>query len=984
MSMVSEKWLSLFNNIEDDEQLDEFLKATSGDSLQDWEVKFLQYEQWGKDYIERELGTILYDEYNPQEKLRVSIHWLDLFKPICFKYLERLTSFLNKTQCITNTNEFILEIESVFFEICMNMSYRTVVLEINDLRRASRLKGEDSKNRYNYFINTLLKDRDYILEFYKKYPVLFELLDKKISNVLDYIEQIILHFEENLIDLESYFNYKNLKLSSIDFNAGDTHSNGKSVCILKLNTKKKLVYKPRNMFIDVNLNLFSKEFAHRFGLSELLFVPKTLSKDSYSFVEFIEEKECNSLQEVEVYYTNMGKLLAFLHIFGAKDYHGENILACQEHPYLIDNETILHFSEPVNITSNAQNIYNFVTNSVYSVGILPMNLYSANNDKGMEIGALNSGERRESPYLSHQLANVGTDEIRIEKVFKIVGDFPSTVRYKGKNVSCSSYLNEVQRGFETIYKIVLQNRNIVSRMIIKYFENCETRYIYRNTNIYVQFLETSHHPELLKNKYDFEMYLLRLFEYGDVANLFDNVMMKDEVCQLRKGDIPIFYANTSSNEIYNGLGRYICALDGHSIANKVLNRITSLSDDNLLRQKRIINMAFMGSELFSKKFRVSEEHMNTETITSKIINRISSAKFEFNNETSWLAMVAMNKSYEIYPMDCSLYSGTSGMILGITSIDDTRLRTLLPGVINYTNNYIKELQGNFPVHQLGAFTGVYGYLYTLCVLREEGTPFVEDIEEITYETLSSTFRQLRNIDNLDIIGGLAGILGVLIKIQKTMLDSSRVTELTQKLSEGVVQKILEKYKKDGFWIENDPGYAHGNYGIITQLYRYSLSNTCKFDAKTSIISCIKEYLDKERSLLCGKNGFPLRNNAKYYSWCNGIVGIVNAKNYLETNEFPDKFLKTEVQDYSIKILNQDSTLDNSICHGSIGNLVILDSILGYSVDIENRIATESSSYLLDKETYECDDWGILTGEMGILMANDRKSRTRLNDILLLN
>ena len=54
------------------------------------------------------------------------------------------------------------------------------------------------------------------------------------------------------------------------------------------------------------------------------------------------------------------------------------------------------------------------------------------------------------------------------------------------------------------------------------------------------------------------------------------------------------------------------------------------------------------------------------------------------------------------------------------------------------------------------------------------------------------------------------------------------------------------------------------------------------------------------------------------------------------------------------------------------------------VDIENRIATESISYLWDKETYECDDWGILTGEMGILMANDRKSRTRLNDILLLN
>lgn len=395
-------------------------------------------------------------------------------------------------------------------------------------------------------------------------------------------------------------------------------------------------------------------------------------------------------------------------------------------------------------------------------------------------------------------------------------------------------------------------------------------------------------------------------------------------------------------------------------------------------------MAFMGSELFPKKSRISEEHTNTETITSNIINRISSAKFEFNTEISWLSMVAMNKNYEIYPMDYSLYSGTSGMILGITSIDDTRLRTLLPGVINYTNNYIKELQGNFPVHQLGAFTGVYGYLYALCVLREEGTPFVEDIEEIIYETLSSTARHLRNIDNLDIIGGLAGILGVLLKIQKTMIDSSRLTELTRNLSEGIVQKLLEKYIKDGFWVENDPGYAHGNYGIITQLYRYVLSDISKSDIKNSIISCIKEYLNKERSLLCEKNSFPLRNNAKYYSWCNGIVGIVNAKNYLETNGFPDKFLKTEVQEFSNQILNQDSTLDNSICHGSIGNLVILDSILDYSVDIENRIASESIPYLWDKETYECDDWGILTGEMGILMANDKKSRTRLNDILLLN
>ena len=225
--------------------------------------------------------------------------------------------------------------------------------------------------------------------------------------------------------------------------------------------------------------------------------------------------------------------MAFLHIFGAKDYHGENILSCESYPYLIDNETILHFSEKESIDSSIQRMYDVVADSVYSVGILPMTLYSVNNDKGMEVGALNSGEKRESPYQSHQLTNIGTDEIRIEKVFKEIEDFPSTVRYMGKTVSCKEYRENVLYGFELIYRIILKNRNKVQKMIMKYFENCETRYIYRNTNIYVQFLETSHHPDLLRNKYDFEMYMLRMLEYGNVDNEFDKSMVKDEINQLR-------------------------------------------------------------------------------------------------------------------------------------------------------------------------------------------------------------------------------------------------------------------------------------------------------------------------------------------------------------------------------------------------------------------------------------------------------------------
>lgn len=983
MSKVSKKWLKLFNQVTNNTQLDMFLTSISGESLTEWENRYRNYEQVGKYNTTRELSEIQWELYEPQDNLRYNIHWLDLFKPICLKYLEKLSIFLNNTISIQDKKQFFIEIESTFFEICMNISYRTVILEINNLRRSSRLIGKDSKERYDYFINTLLQNRKYILEFYNKYPVLYELLDKKLSNTFKYVKLIITQFENSKLSIESYFNLSNLVVSKIHFNVGDTHSDGKSVCILEFDNGRKLVYKPRNMSVDVNLDLFAKEFSATFDLPNVLFIPRTFSKDSYSFVEFIQEKECNSIQDVKTYYNNMGKLLAFLHIFGAKDYHGENILAHQSAPYLIDNETILHFNENEIITSNIQNIYDYVANSVYSVGILPMTLYSINNDKGMEVGALNSGERRESPYLTHQLANVGTDEIRIEKVFKEVGDFPSTVRYKGKTVSCSEYRECVHQGFETIYKIILNNKDKVIEMITKYFKDCETRYIYRNTNIYVQFLETSHHPDLLKNKYDFEMYLLRLFEYGDVEIEFDRIMIEDEISQLRKGDIPIFYTNSSQNKVYNGIHSHLFSLDGSSILEKVLSRVSNLSEKNLLRQKRIINMTFMGSELFLKNREESNE--KSLNLKSSFIDHIMSARFEFDGESSWLSMLAMNKNYDISPMDYSLYNETSGMILGISSIKDDRLQSILPGVLKYTNNYVQNYcQGEFLPHKLGAFTGIYGYLYTLCTLKQKGIDLIENQEELIKKILLSTYDSIQKLDNLDIIGGLSGILAVLIKIKEVTSNYSDISNLADTMAKDIVKRLIITYREKGYWVENDPGYAHGDYGVIAQLFKYSKLLDERSKLKKTIVFCIQEYLENERSQLGREKVIPLRENAKYYSWCNGVVGIVKVKQYLLLNGFPDPYLEKEVEYYSKEVLSHQLNFENSICHGNVGNLVIVASILGESNTLVEKIASESSSYFFDKIAFECDDWGVLTGELGILMANYESGRKMLNEILLLN
>ena len=168
------------------------------------------------------------------------------------------------------------------------------------------------------------------------------------------------------------------------------------------------------------------------------------------------------------------------------------------------------------------------------------------------------------------------------------------------------------------------------------------------------------------------------------------------------------------------------------------------------------------------------------------------------------------------------------------------------------------------------------------------------------------------------------------------------------------------------------------------MFKYSKLCNEESIEKNNIIFCIQDYLNKERSQLKTDKIVPLRKNAKYYSWCNGIVGIVQAKHYLMVNEFPDQYLEEEVRYYVTEILNQRLNIENSICHGNVGNLTIMSSIIGDNSEINKKILSESELYLLDKLTYDCDDWGILTGELGILMANYETGRAMLNNVLLLN
>ncbi|HFI0955770.1 TPA: type 2 lantipeptide synthetase LanM, partial [Streptococcus suis] len=165
MSAITDKWIKLFNNVNNSQELDTFLKNVSGKGLNEWEQLYNDYDESKNLLIEEALEQCEWILYIPQQRLKTRINWLDLYKPLCYKYVQKIYSIVETKNYISDKQTFIESIEEYFFDICMNISYRTVVLEINDLRRNSKLLGESREDRYKYYIDILLRDKEYIVDF---------------------------------------------------------------------------------------------------------------------------------------------------------------------------------------------------------------------------------------------------------------------------------------------------------------------------------------------------------------------------------------------------------------------------------------------------------------------------------------------------------------------------------------------------------------------------------------------------------------------------------------------------------------------------------------------------------------------------------------------------------------------------------------------------------------------------------------------------
>ncbi|HIF1615907.1 TPA: DUF4135 domain-containing protein, partial [Enterococcus faecium] len=220
---------------------------------------------------------------------------------------------------------------------------------------------------------------------------------------------------------------------------------------------------------------------------------------------------------------------------------------------------------------------------------------------------------------------------------------------------------------------ILNIRKEFEGKIKELFNKEKARYIYRNTNTYSQLLETSRHPDLLKNEVDRYIYFLRLYTTINLSDKEELTLAKYELSALLNNDIPIFYLGCNNGLIYaendNVVGRDI----NSSLINTLLEKIEKLDQEDLNNQLKIINMSFIGSGM-TMGMKETSFDFNSINIEKLITNRLMDNAIKYKNELGWQALVGMGQGlYNIMPIDFSLYQGSSGVALILALSNKTQI-----------------------------------------------------------------------------------------------------------------------------------------------------------------------------------------------------------------------------------------------------------------------------------------------------------------------
>ena len=885
---------------------------------------------------------------------------------------------------------------------------RTLVLELHVAKLEGTLVGATPQQRFASFIESLSQPaRRRVL--FEEYPVLARLIVQQttrwVRSTLEFLERLARDVDE----LQTTFN-AGVALGTLVSASGDLadpRDGGRSVIIAAFSSGVRIVYKPKSQAVDLHFRELLR-WMNAEGFQPAFPTMQVLDRVEYGWVEFAAQGDCDSVEALTRFYERIGGYLALLYVTDATDFHADNLIACGEHPQLIDVEALFQAREhpaPSADTSAADRADYLVRYSVLRNGLLPERLWVTSADAGIDQSGLGTPDGQLWPYASPEWADPGTDTMRLVRTRHEIDTSLNRPTLNGTPTDVRHYRDAIVRGFRSAYRL-LQNRRqqlLGPEGPLSRFESDAVCIFMRSARTYRKLLRESYHPDVLRDALDRDrLFDLLWMEVADDARLAD--VMPFERAALARGDIPSFTARPASRDVWIDGNRFADFTPESSLA-AVRRLVDGMDEDDCDRQVWFIDASLASLPGAAQPTRSPARVPHRQPVDPKRVlaaadaigDRLDTLAIRGVDDASWIGLeLDRGLAWTVESSGLDLDAGVPGMALflaylGVTTGNQQAAATADRALASIRHAIADR---SSPITAIGAFEGLGGLIYVwshLATLWNRADLAVE--AEGFARTLSDSVDE---DDRFDVFGGSAGAILALRSLQQVRPSARRATLLVR-----CGDHLLKSARRDDgrlAWpgVDSGSGFGFGTAGIAYALCAlYESSGLDRFRvAGREALDASDAAVAQTRTGPAGAAPVRSHGSGAQTGWCHGTVGHALARPGAVAGTSDAADVRAENTHHWQAVRSHGFGHDHSLCHGDLGSLMYLLDTAVASNDrvMEDEVATIVAGLLdsVEERGWRCgtpigvETPGLLTGLSGIGLGLLRLAHpTRVPSVLTL-
>jgi type 2 lantibiotic biosynthesis protein LanM len=875
--------------------------------------------------------------------------------------------------------------KSSLFDLLHLKLTRVLLLELNAARVTGRLTRENSNQRWEEFLE-LSSHRSFWDELAAHYPTMLARAGVMVRNRCAAALRFAERWAKDRRGLAGLCGGDPGELEEIEFGAGDSHSGGYTVALLR-GEGWRLVYKPRPLAIHVVLRGLVAELAREPGATLSLRIPEANDSGEYGWIQFVTHRYAESHEEFVSFYRGIGQCLALMRLLGGSDLHAENLIAHGGAPVVVDCETLFTPQMPPTPSGYGDALDRageLVGGTVLNVGLLPGRALGL-AWRGIDPSAVGKLPGQQPRQMRPGIIGAGSDEAHMGAV-----PMEETIsrNHPSPKAVLADYWPEVLHGFDGLTAILQRlDANGALEPRLRPFEECQIRVVSRPTEVYAEIARMLWHPASLhdpaparQRAFD----LLQKMAMNVSSAPGDPDVINAEIDDLLEGDIPYFVTIARDGRLSGPRGTFW--LSPRNLADAALAnwRKSDLAlDRNVIQASLVsayINDGWLAKEvsLWPKHGRGGDLDERRRHQAAQIVRRIVANAIQGEDgSVAWIAPVLSATGWSVQPLGQDLYNGLSGIALllaaylretqvnradpieGLDNVFTAAMHTL--HLAEAKRRRVRDEGTKLRPLTPGSYIGLGSQIWTYLVLAQwqlDSGDGLERARKLAEEVPAAVEAD----DTNDVLMGTAGAIPPLLMLARRSGDGQYV-RLASHLGDLVVERA-ERRDGQTYWTHSQApagvgGFAHGVTGIgwaMTLLARATGNARHEQVAQEAFASEDALFDEEEQNWLDLRRLEGLKTAA---AWCHGSVGIGLARFSLDP-ALTQSSTRQDLRRAAGATWRLGMGWNHCACHGDLGAWELLD----HAIAAGEGPAGLTASSLLDLILTGLEDHGPLCGIAG--------------------